>query len=582
MRRGRRELVKDVKVNHAKKSKKMSSEEMEKKKKIIIRTGIVILVLLVLFIIAMIANNYIILGKNKTTNLVINNNNVTTDLRNEIIQEDGVIYLSENDIANFFDKHIYLEEENNKIITTYNKKIAEVSLEDNVININGANKNTSAHAIERDGVIYIPISEMTEVYDIEIGNIEETKVITMDSLDKEQKKAVVSSNLAVKSSTRFIAKTIDRIEKGDSVIVISSDGKYARIRTENGKIGYIKANKLTNEYLVREDLTEEKQIEGKVNMTWDYYSEVASAPDRTGTAIEGVNVVSPSFFYIDEDGSFRENVGESGENYIKWAHENGYKVWPMVSNAPAANESLEITSEIMNSYENRKQLIEQIVDACVAYDLDGINIDFENMKQEDKDLYSRFIIELTPRLHEIGMVVSVDVTAPDGGETWSMCFDRNVIGDVADYIIFMAYDQNGISSKTAGTTAGYNWIELNLVKFLQTEEIDSDKLILGIPFYTRIWTVDANGEVLRNPTVNMEDIEGVIPDGVQKTWDDELKQYYVEYQDGDYTRKMWIEDVESLKAKVSLVKENNLAGVASWQYGMETQDVWSMLKEELK
>ncbi len=582
MRRGRRELVKDVKINHAKKSKKMSSEEMEKKKKIIIRTGIVILVLIVLFIIAMIANNYIILGKNKTTNLVINNNNVTTDLRNEIIQEDGVIYLSEKDIANFFDKHIYLEEENNKIITTYNKKIAEVSLEDNVININGANKNTSAHAIERDGVIYIPISEMTEVYDIEIGNIEETKVITMDSLDKEQKKAVVTSNLAVKSSTRFIAKTIDRIEKGDSVIVISSDGKYARIRTENGKIGYIKANKLTNEYLVREDMTEEKQIDGKINMTWDYYSEVASAPDRTGTAIEGVNVVSPSFFYIDENGSFRENVGESGENYIKWAHENGYKVWPMVSNAPAANESLEITSEIMNSYENRKQLIEQIVDACVAYDLDGINIDFENMKQEDKDLYSRFIIELTPRLHEIGMVVSVDVTAPDGGETWSMCFDRNVIGDVADYIIFMAYDQNGISSKTAGTTAGYNWIELNLVKFLQTEEIDSDKLILGIPFYTRIWTVDANGEVLRNPTVNMEDIEGVIPDGVQKTWDDELKQYYVEYQDGDYTRKMWIEDVESLKAKVSLVKENNLAGVASWQYGMETQDVWSMLKEELK
>ena len=112
-------------------------------------------------------------------------------------------------------------------------------------------------------------------------------------------------------------------------------------------------------------------------MTWDYYSEVASAPDRTGTAIEGVNVVSPSFFYIDENGSFRENVGESGENYIKWAHKNGYKVWPMISNAPAANESLEITSEIMNSYENRKQLIEQIVDACVAYDLDGINIDFE-------------------------------------------------------------------------------------------------------------------------------------------------------------------------------------------------------------
>ena len=573
MGKGRRELGKEA--------KRMSYGDVDKKKKIIIRTGIMIVAIIVLFLIAMIANNYIILDNNTTTNLIINNRNVTSDLRNDIIQEDGVIYLSEDDIANFFDKHIYLEEENNRIITTYNTKIAEVSLEENVMDVNGEEKMTSAHAIERDGVIYIPISEMTEVYDIEIGNIEETKVITMDSLDREQKKATVTSSVAVKSSTNFIAKTVDRIAKGDSVIVISSDGGYSRIRTENGKLGYVKTNKLENESVVREAIPEEKQIEGKINMTWDYYSEVGSAPDRTGTTIDGVNVVSPAFFYVDENGNFRENVGESGKAYVDWAHSNGYKVWPMVSNAVAAKESLEITSDIMNHYENRKELIEEIVDACVAYDLDGINIDFENMKQEDADVYSRFIIELTPRLNEIGMVVSVDVTAPDGGETWSMCFDRNVIGDVADYIIFMAYDQNGISSTTPGTTAGYNWIELNLVKFLQTEEIDSDKLILGIPFYTRLWIEDANGNLVRNPTVNMDDIEDVLPDDVQKTWDDELKQYYVEYQDGEYTRKMWIEDVESLKAKVSLVNENDLAGVASWQYGMETQDVWPMLKEEL-
>ena len=574
MRRGKRELGKEPKT--------ISYGETEKKKKIIIITGIVIVAFIVLFVIAMIANNYIILDNNTTTNLIINNTNVTSNLKNEIIQEDGVIYLSEDDIANFFDKHIYLEEENQKIITTYDKKIAEMSLDEDVININGADKNISTHAVERDGTVYIPISEMTEVYDIEIDNIENTNIITMDSLDRGQNKAVVTSTVSVKSSTNFIARTVDRIEKGETVIVISSDGGYSKIRTENGKIGYIKTNKLANEYVVREDMPEEKQIEGKINMTWDYYSEVASAPDRTGTTIEGVNVVSPSFFYIDENGDFRENIGESGEAYIEWAHGNGYKVWPMVSNAPAAHESLEITSEIMNSYENRKELIEQIVDACVEYDLDGINIDFENMKQEDIDLYSRFIIELTPRLDDLGKVVSVDVTAPDGGETWSMCFDRNVIGDVADYIIFMAYDQNGLSSTKAGTTAGYNWIALNLVKFLQTEEIDSDKLILGIPFYTRLWTEDSNGEVVRNPTVNMEDIEEVLPDNVQKIWDDELKQYYVEYQDGSYTRKMWIEDVESLKAKVSLVNENNLAGVASWQYGMETEDVWPMLKEELE
>lgn len=326
-------------------------------------------------------------------------------------------------------------------------------------------------------------------------------------------------------------------------------------------------------------MEDEKQISGKVNLVWDYYSEVASAPNRGTQTIEGINVVSPSFFYIDKNGNFKENVGNSGKDYITWAHNNGYKVWPMVSNAGTG--MLSVTSKIMNSYELRKQLIEDIVSSCVKYDLDGINIDFENMKQEDKDLYSRFIIELTPRLKEIGMVISVDVTAPDGGETWSLCFDRHVIGDVADYIVFMAYDEYGLSSTTPGTTAGYDWVKLGLTKFLQTEEIEPEKIILGIPLYTRVWTTNSNGEIISRTTVDMKDINNVIPNNVEKKWDDKLKQYYVEYTSNGNKKQIWIEDIDSLKAKVSLVTENNLGGVASWQKGMETEDVWKMLKEEL-
>ncbi len=575
MRKGRREIKKEkVFLKNRNAKRKM-------KKKNITNLVRIILLIIIFVILAIILNKYIIFDKNKTTNLVINNNNVTSRLKNSVLQEDGVIYLSEDDISNFFDKHIYLEKENNKIITTYNKKIAEVSLEENVININGSTKKTSAHAIEKDNTIYLPISEMTEVYDIEIGNNDEAKVITLDSLSKEQKKAIVTSSLSVKSSTNFLAKTIDRIKKGESIVVISTDKKYSKIRTEKGKIGYIKTNKIANEYMVRDNMTDEKQIDGKVNMTWDYYSEIADAPDRSGTAIDGVNVVSPSFFYIDENGEIKDNVGDSGKAYIEWAHDNGYKVWPMVSNAPAAKASLDITSNIMNSYENRKKLIEKLEDYCVEYKLDGLNIDFENMKQEDKDMYSRFIIEITPRLNEIGMVVSVDVTAPDGGETWSMCFDRNVIGDVANYIVFMAYDEYGVSSNKSGTTSGYDWVKLNLVKFLQTEEIKENKIILGIPFYTRLWTEDSNGQIVKTSTVSMKDIDQILPEGIEKKWDNDLKQNYVEFQDGSNTKKMWIEDMQSLKEKLSLIKDNNLAGVSSWQKDMETDDVWQMLKEEL-
>ena len=558
---------------------KMTKEQIEKKKKRIIKTFVTILVILVVAIIGYKANDYIIFGKNKTINLVINNKNVTSNLKKDIFIEDEEIYISKQDLGNFFDKYIYEDTKNNQIVTTYDNKIAAISLEENKININGSNKETYAHAIEKEETIYIPIQELEDVYGIEIKYIENSKVLTIDSITKEQKKAIITKNVAVKSSKNFIAKTIDRVKKGSYVVVISEENGYAKVRTENGKIGYVKSNKIANTVVVREEIQTEKQIEGKVNLVWDYYSEYATAPDRTGVTMEGVNVVSPAFFHLNSKGELTENIGQAGQKYIEWAHSNGYKVWPMVQNA--GDGMMSVTSKIMNDYNKRQKLIEDIVAVCVKYKLDGINIDFENMKQEDKDMYSRFIIELTPRLKDIGDVVSVDVTAPDGSETWSMCFDRHVIGDVADYIIFMAYDQYGASSNKSGTTAGYDWVELSLNKFLKTEEIESQKIILAIPLYSRLWTEDSSGKVVKQSTVPIKSMESTIPDGVEKQWNDNLKQYYVEYKDGAYTKKIWIEDEKSLKEKISLITKNNLGGVASWEKGMETDNFWTFLNKEI-
>ena len=558
---------------------RMTKEQIEKKKKRIIKIFIIIISIIIIGIIAYNINNYIILDKNKNINLVINNKNVTSNLKKEIIIEDDNIYLSKQDLGNFFDKYIYEDTENDNIVTTYNNKIASISLEENQININGSNKNTYAHAENRDGTIYIPIKELENVYGIEIKYIENTKVLTIDSISKEQKKAIITKNVAVKSSTKFIAKTIDRVKKGSYVIVISEDNGYAKIRTENGKVGFVKSNKIANTVIVREEIQEQKQIDGKVNLVWDYYSEVASAPDRTGVTMDGVNVVSPAFFHLNSKGELTENIGQEGKKYIEWAHNNGYKVWPMVQNAGSGMTS--VTSEIMNDYNKRQELINEIVSACVKYKLDGINLDFENMKQEDKDMYSRFIIELTPRLKDMGVVISVDVTAPDGSETWSMCFDRHVIGDVADYIVFMAYDQYGASSNKSGTTAGYNWVELSLNKFLKTEEIENSKIILAIPLYARLWTEDSSGKVVKQSTVPLKNMNSIIPERANKQWNDDLKQYYVEYKDNSYTKKIWIEDEKSLKEKISLITNNNLGGVASWEKGMETDNFWEFLKQEI-
>lgn len=509
-----------------------------------------------------------------TTNLIINNNNVTARLKQELILKDDQIYISVRDIKNFFDNYIYEEEQIDKIITTYGKKIAEIGFDEKVIIINGSSRKINSSAIKQDEEIYLPISEMTDVYDIELEYIKETNIVTMDSLNREQIKAAVSKNVNIKDYSKTLSRTVDKVKKGEMVIVISqTDDGWTKVRTENGKIGFVKTKLLVNQITVREELEEKAQIDGKINMFWDYFSEYAKAPDRSGEDIEGVNVVSPAFFYIDSNGNFKENVGTAGKAYIEWAHDNGYKVWPMVQNAEAG---IKVTSTILNDYAKRQELIEEIVDVCVEYKLDGINIDFENMYEKDKDVFSRFVIELVPRMKEIGIVTSVDLTAPDGSPTWSLCYDRLVLGNVADYLAFMAYDQYGTSSNKAGTTAGYNWIETNLVKFLETYEVDSEKIILGIPFYTRIWTETADGTV-SSKIVVMQDVESNIPDGVQKQWNDKLKQYYVEFKSGSNTKKMWVEDLESIKAKVSLVSKYNLAGVAAWEKDLEIEGTWELI-----
>lgn len=560
------------------KHSKTEKRKLDKKK--VTKALIIVLAIIIIGVILYQINNNIVFDKNKNINLVINNKNITSNLKKDIFIQDDEIYISKQDLGNFFDKYIYEDTQNNQIITTYDTKIAAISLDENQISINGVSKKTYAQTIKKDDAIYLPIKELEDVYGIEISYIENSKVITIDSTSKEQKKAIVTKNLPVKSTKKFIAKTVDKIKKGSYVVVISEDKGYTKIRTENGKLGYIKSKYLANEVTVRENMEETKQIEGKVNLVWDYYSTVAKAPDRTGTTIDGINVVSPAFFHLNKNGELEENVGETGKKYIEWAHNNGYKVWPMVQNSEAG--SINVTSNIMNDYNKRQELISQIIIYCVKYKLDGVNIDFENMKQEDKNMYSRFIIELEPRLKEIGMTLSVDVTAPDGSETWSMCFDRNVIGDVADYIVFMAYDEYGASSNKAGTTAGYDWVELGIKKFIETEEIKEEKIILAIPLYTRVWTEDSSGKITSKNTVSMKNTYSVIPNGVEKQWNDSLKQYYVEYKDGNNTKKIWIEDETSLKEKISLIKKYKLGGVASWQKGMETDNFWGFLKNEIQ
>lgn len=553
-----------------------SKMKVKKGPNFFIKGIIVVLFVIVVGIIINVAPNYIDTQIKDKINLIVNNNNVTLSLKKDIyVDENEVIYLSKEDIENFFDGNIYYDEKYNQIVTGSNTKLAALPIDKKEIEVNSSKVRILGAVTKNEENYYIPFSELAKIYNVEVKYIRKNNVVVIESLEREKKMANISKNCQIKSLPTIFSRSVENVEQGNNVVIVPTNEEldgWVKVRTESGKLGYTK--EIANTYIVRETMKEEKQIQGKISLVWDYYSEYASAPTRT-EPIAGINVVSPSFAILKDEGKGElvTNIGEKGRAYVEWAHSNGYKVWPMISN----NSYIQTTSDILNDYKLREKLINNIMEIVSEYKLDGINIDFENMYEKDKKMFSRFIIELAPRLKEYGKVLTVDVTAPDGSATWSLCYDRNLIGKVADYVAFMAYDQYGTSSKKAGTTGGCDWVEVNINKFIGTqEEVSAEKLILGMPLYTRLWWNTADGSE-ESTAISMKNVNKYIPNGVQKQWDDNLKQNYVQYDKDGRTYKMWIEDEQSAMARFELMKKYNLAGAAYWQKGYEYDGYWDFV-----
>ena len=562
-------------------AKRMKEKNERNSSKLIFNIFIVLVFLVLLGGVFYLSPNYIREDYDGKTKVLINNNNVTLKMKNDVyIDENNNVFLSLADVRNYFDKYIEYDKENGSIVTTSEINIAKMSTKDNKITINGQEEELNSSAIEKNETIYLPFSEISEkVYDVDLEYIKDTNTIIIDSLDRKQEVANTTKETKLKYKPQTLSGTLEKLDANEQVVYIEETNNWAEVRSKDGTIGYIKKEDLGNVEVAREAKEYIDKVEGKVNLVWDYYSEYAKAPDRTGETMDGVNVVSPSFFSLERgsNGEIYDNAKDDGAEYIEWAHNNNYQVWAMFSN----NSLKDTTSLILNDYEKRETMIENLMDLVEEYNLDGVNVDFENMNESDKDVYSRFLIELAPRLKKIGKTLSVDVTAPDGSETWSLCFDRNTIANVADYIVFMAYDQYGTSSNKAGTTAGYNWVEANIKKFLGQEDVDPEKIILGIPLYMRLWEEEEDGTA-KPEVVNMKDMFDVLPENQVATWDEELKQYYVEYEEDGKTYKMWVENEKSVGEKINLANQYNLAGIAFWEKDRETNDeFWTFVKEQL-
>ena len=312
---------------------------------------------------------------------------------------------------------------------------------------------------------------------------------------------------------------------------------------------------------------------GKISLVWDHV--LAEQADLAREEkIPGLTVISPTWFAVTDS---RGTVASRAEwKYVQDAHDKGYKVWPLISNSFDPD----MTKAFLADEAAQDRAIRQLLLFTALYDLDGINIDFENVYDDDKDRLTSFVARLTDKLRQQGMVMSIDATIPSGVPMWSNCYDRAALGKIVDYFMVMTYDEHWRTSPVAGSVASLGWVERGIQSTLQY--VPKEKLLMGVPFYTREWreTDLGNGRVLvRASTMWMNDVENRIAQhGLTPRWLDSAGQHYIEYADDDYRYKVWIEDAKSLGLKVELANKYQLAGVAAWRKGFEKEGIWSTIQ----
>lgn len=396
---------------------------------------------------------------------------------------------------------------------------------------------------------------------------------------------------------------LTELKKGTEVIVLESMDEWCRVSTVDGIIGYVKNKKLDGEGQqaeFSEDQLPPHSYEGEtfthnlmdepVKFLW-HQTMNADANARIATVLansKDVNVISPTWFYLnDNEGNLSD---AASKDYVNYCHEQSVKVWALVSNL----ENAEVDSTYVLTHTSvRENLVNQIIAKALNYNLDGINIDFEALSGEVGDGFIQFIRELSLKCDDNGLVLSVDNYVPSA---YTQFYNRAEQANFADYVIVMAYDEH-YSGTDEGSVASIGFVREGAQNTL-AEGVPAEQLILGMPFYTRIWAETPKEEAGDSAEAAAEDYVGyelscetasmaearsrIDANGAQITWLEDCGQNYAEYEVNGIRYKVWLEDAQSLDLKLQVMKDLNLAGAAFWKAGMETADVWDTISSYLK
>ena len=441
------------------------------------------------------------------------------------------------------------------------------------------NSLAASIVLAQDETVYISTEYLQLLSNFTYAYYSEPDRVFVETVGYEKQVATAKGKSQIRVLNGPKSPVLEDVTKGERIDVIRDTGKWSFVISENGVMGYMKNNKIgdataeTVAATLPERTYNHISAGQDISVLWHQVTTQAANGDVASVLADSgsVDVMSPTWFHLNDNKGGIASIASS--NYVSTCHSAGVQVWGLVSNLEDPDVD---TATVLNTTSARDALVNNLIAQAITYGLDGINVDIEQLPGAANDGYIQFIKELSIKCEKNDIILSVDNYVPTPS---SEGYNRSEQAKYADYVIIMGYDEHYASSEEAGSVASIGWVEQGVKDTL--EEVPAEQVILGIPFYCRVWEVAEDGS-FTSTAYGMDAIQSYMKtNGVSATWSDEYGQYYAEYVSGDTTNKIWVEDEASIEEKLKVMDQYGLAGGAFWKKGFDSSAVWSIIAKYL-
>lgn len=433
---------------------------------------------------------------------------------------------------------------------------------------------------ESDGKVYISLDVVKEYTDLDYAYYSDpNRVVIRNEWDGVEQATVQSDTAQVRQKGGIKSLILADVQKGDTLLYLENLDNWCKVMTADGYTGYIQTEDISEPEAIeartaKKDSYERITRDHKINLVWHQSTSTESndAMAEMTAEMTGVNVISPTWFSVTDETGTISSLASA--DYVKLAHEAGREVWGLIDNF---NEAFDETTDL--AYASvRSRIIEQLLAEAASCGMDGINVDFENLKEAGIPHYLQFLRELTSAAHAQNLVVSVDTPVP---QAYTMYYQRGEQARFVDYMIVMAYDEHFAGSEEAGSVSSLPFVQQAMEEM--TRVMPADQVICGIPFYTRVWTEKFGQSAITSEVLGMDGAKNYAKENqMTETWDASLGQNVATVETSDARYTIWMEDEQSMEEKLKVIQSADLAGVAEWKLGFECADVWSLISEYIE